>query len=413
MRRYISLACVALIVVMCIVSPVNAVDNELAMMDVLQYTSVNSEGNFFSFTGSTVIDLELPYNTFLYSVDLLFNAYGVTSIEVLWGGQEFPLSITSIGNGLFRAIGYITGNYTSLSLRFNNNGSAPTYVTLISCRVDTLDVSSFDSEAYCTIATVDYDSTIHYVPTDTINYRSFKGTDEALVSAYRLDLYNLDWRKYDFIDYLIYLSVGSVDSITCELDGVIVPHTVSILDNSTEFSNDYLICIRVDCRNLDRSVNGVAPYVSITGNVILGEVNLVSVMSCVGLIDSNINWVNIFLRKILSSLNEKLDSIIYWIKYYSDQILVAIRGDTAPGNEFQQEVEQKDQQLKDMAAVMDSVDRPDTNSVIVSADTYVDQTVLATSMQGLTAVISMPVFLDVIMMSLILATAGYVLFGKR
>ena len=66
-----------------------------------------------------------------------------------------------------------------------------------------------------------------------------------------------------------------------------------------------------------------------------------------------------------------------------------------------------------MAAIMESVDQPDLNSVNVSADTYVDSTVLAASMSGVTSVIGGPVFLDVIMMSLMMATAGYVLFGKR
>ena len=96
-----------------------------------------------------------------------------------------------------------------------------------------------------------------------------------------------------------------------------------------------------------------------------------------------------------------------------DSLESAIRGDTAPGDAFQDEVDQKDQQLNDMAAIMESVDQPDLNSVNVSADSYVDATVLAASMSGVTSVIGGPIFLDVIMMSIMMATAGYVLFGKR
>lgn len=93
----------------------------------------------------------------------------------------------------------------------------------------------------------------------------------------------------------------------------------------------------------------------------------------------------------------------------------AIRGDTAPGESFQDQVDQKDQQLENMADVMESVTQPALDSVNVAADSMVDSNVLAVSMSGLTSVIgdTGSIFYQMIVMSIMMSTAGFVLFGKR
>lgn len=414
MKRYISLACVALVVIMCMLSPVSAADLDSEFIELLDYTSVDSQGNFFYFQSSSLITLKLPSYSQLYYVDVLFALEGtsINSVSVLWGNTIQNLTLIPVGSNLFRAYGSVpVGNYLGLDLQFTNNGTY-SYITLLSCRVSSINVNSFDSECYCAIATVDYDRTIHYIPGDEINYRSFTGTNDPLTAAYRLDIYNLDWRKYDFVDYLLYLSVDSVTSVLCEFDGMEVPCSVSYLNNQDALSNDFLILIRVDCRNLDRSKTGV-PYVSITGNVVIEHSNLVSVMSCNGLVSQNYNIHFALLRKILDVISIGFVQLNQWIDSQTQAIISALTGDSSAADQMQQEVNQKADELEELSGVMNSVSKPSTESVNVSVDSYIDQNVLTVSMAGLSSVMSMPIFSEIFIMAIILATAGYVLFGKR
>lgn len=183
--------------------------------------------------------------------------------------------------------------------------------------------------------------------------------------------------------------------------------------NSTDSNTTYLF------RIWNKLTSGFASVVSAIGtcanNIITSIGNAASTI--VSSMDSNFDTyfskVGIWFSNQNTLIQNKINDLHSMINREFDALEAAIRGDTAPGDSFQEEVEDKDQQFKDMAAIMESVDQPDLNSVNVSADTYVDSTVLASSMSGLTSVIGGPLFFDMFVMSIMMCTAGYVLFGKR
>lgn len=515
MRRYISIFCVALIVVMCMVSPVSAADlNDTTYFNVMNYSLPNSGSGTLVWYSEPVF-FEVPYGIYPY-VDFVvrsnsstLNAYSTPEP----GGSKLELNVILIGTYsstyLYRVYGNTHG-YSSDRLYIDFTLQDSSYVDFLSFYASNVTTNYFDSDCNMTIGTVDYDSNIHFVSTDEINYRTFTGTSDYMLANYTSYLYNLNWKKYDYIDYIVFLSVDSVTTITCTMGGVNVPFEISFIDNDAMLYHDFMISIRVDCRELDRTSSDY-PMVTFQGNVACDELNMIAVMSCYGvvvnsldiemgvlqkfmhlvsngltnignlisthtatlktqatLIRSNINTNFESLDTWISTMNENLDSELtkirvaindrfaeldtwitdqttslvasieamdlnldgeinkvrvaintnftkldQWLLNQTETLENAIRGDTTPGDNFQDDVDEKDSQLDQMAAVMDSVDQPDLNKVNVSADTYVDSTILAASMSGITAVIGGPVFLDIIMMSLMMATAGYVLFGKR
>lgn len=146
--------------------------------------------------------------------------------------------------------------------------------------------------------------------------------------------------------------------------------------------------------------------------------------------------VGVWLSNFITAMNDKFDyhfaNLGIWItnqntllaNKFNDQynmlvresgeLEAAIRGDTAPGESFQDNVAGKDQQFDQMADVMESVTQPGLDSIDVSADQLVDSQVLGVSMAGLTSIIQPgSIFYTMIVMSIMMATASFVLFGKR
>lgn len=91
----------------------------------------------------------------------------------------------------------------------------------------------------------------------------------------------------------------------------------------------------------------------------------------------------------------------------------AIRGDPEPGEDFQDQVEDKDKELDDMAAVMDSVTKPDIDDIDVSIDQFVNPSDVALLATPLTVFLEADLFRTMVIMSILLATVSYTLYGKR
>lgn len=472
MRRYISLACVALIVVMCMAVPVSATEtNSGSLINVLDYSTADDSGTNSFGSGGTLVATaryEIPFRPYVRFVDIVFTSANGAPSSVYF--RDSLLTLEQITGRLFRAYGYVTVTGSTFDLTFNSDTNGVTY-NVVSFYVSTYASSAYDIEAYCDIGSVDYISTIHYVPDDEINYRQFLGTENYDDVYLNLYLYTDDWKKYDYIDFQLFLTCGGINSISAMMGSTNIPLEISMTSDNSYVTNDYYITIRMDLTGLDRTSND-EPMIIVEGLVAQGLVNEVNVYNVSGHVAlDNVDPVSYWLYSINKTISAGFSSVSSWIsaqttaiqtqftqlktaisghftnlnswittqtsaiqtqftqlksalsthftnldKWIDSQtaaLEAAIRGDTSPGDEFQQEVEDKDQQLDDMAAVMDSVERPELNSVNVSADTYIDTTVLAASTQGLTTVIAAPVFLDVIIMSILMATAGYVLFGKR
>lgn len=117
--------------------------------------------------------------------------------------------------------------------------------------------------------------------------------------------------------------------------------------------------------------------------------------------------------QLKTALNTHFSNLSSWISQQTATLEAAIRGDTAPGNSFQDDVSDKDEQLDDMAEVMDSVTKPAIKDINVSVNQYVkpaDMQLLATP---LSVFFEADLFRSMIIMSILLATVSFTLYGKR
>lgn len=453
MKRYVSLACIAMVLVMCLVSPVSASEIEKYYYDFLDFNYVSDSDNIFRFSvADETVNIKAPfYSDWKYCDIILYSSFPLSDVRV---PDNKSLSIISLGGGYYRLYGNLSGYYLDhLPLTFlDSTESGYVYFYSVRCVTSAYKSSPVPFEGVGSYSNGTFNMSKNFGddrPTRTIFTNSDIDNRDFI-----LYLSSPNWRAYDYVEFQCYFNVSSIDSISCTIGSYSVPFEVNYIYPDSSDQSFYLT-ISIDCRNLDRSLSDDNyPMVIITGTEVFDGVSLVALMDSIGYLYydeissdfllfsdlferlsahfSNLNgWFDTQtvtlsnkIGDVISNLNSnfshlewKIDDLFYalhiWMNEKTDILESAIRGDTSPGNSFQQQVDQKDQQLNDMAAVMESVDQPDLNSVNVSANTYVDGTVLAASMSGITSVFSQGLFFDLIVMSIMMATAGYVLFGKR
>lgn len=81
--------------------------------------------------------------------------------------------------------------------------------------------------------------------------------------------------------------------------------------------------------------------------------------------------------------------------------------------DFQDSIVNQDQQLDQMAGIMDSIDRPDAGSINVSIDDYVSPSDMQNVSSILSVLFQSDLLLSMLMILLTMSIAAYVLFGKR
>lgn len=429
MRRFVSVFCLMIVFISSLVVPVKA-----TVLDKPGWFNVLDIANAQCDTGTILgpsyiarvagrntdtISFPLPQYTDCVYVDILFRSDS-SSPGISFGGESIPITLISDDDyKLYRAYGMVYFYVDVLS--FDYTWSGGWWLDILSFNVCTTEPNGTDIEAYCELnAAPDYQRTIHYVPGDEINHRIIESTN-TIADTYLLSyIWTDEWRKYDIIDFQLMYDIFDITSVTAVMGNTNVPLEVSYVKGTSIEGNTFYCSFSMDVSGLDKSSSDY-PMIIVYGRLDLATLNSVDFVNCSGrVIGTDLNPLTYFLK----SINSRLTSILQvvnvhssnlrsWISSQTDAIVSAIRGDTAPGNDFQDQVSDKDSELKDMAAVMDSVTKPDLNDISVEVNDYVDPNILASSMSGISSVAASPIFSDVLLMAIILATAGYVLYGKR
>lgn len=278
-----------------------------------------------------------------------------------------------------------------------------------------------------------------------------------------------DFMHYDFMDVQLQLDISSISSISCNFGSQSVPFEKSFISSYGFEGQQYIVTLRLDLRGLDRSY-GYNPQIEIRGMCHFDQTSMVALLACNGLTIINDPELDFF-DSILVALSDMHTNISHWfdlqirtfgslftdLKSFLDDMLLqiddslvsiysyliagfqyqnekletwfndleasfdatiqkavnAIKGDSSPGDAFGQQVDQKTEELQNMGEVFDSVDRPDVGSVQMNVDAYLSPEDLHMATAGLSSAISSGPILSIFMMALIMATVGYILYGKK
>lgn len=484
MKRLISLCCVVLIFVFSLAAPVMA--SSVAgsnFYELLDYGGIDG-GNIYFFTspaGGRSVSLNLPAYGAVYYYDVLFRYSGgtVSGVTANIGSTSTALTIIAVGSGLYRAYGSSTGGSgDSINLTFTN--SAASYIELKSVKVSSLKVDHFTTDSYCQIISLEYNETIHFVPTDSINHRYVDASYfDEVDSQFTMALTVTDWQKFDYIDFEMYLSVDSISSISASQGDIILKTVSCETNNDNSTLSDYRIYATLDLTGADRTSN-IIPSIIITGHWSVGWINFVSMVGTSGFVQisernpytthliniangivsgfANLQiWISnqttsfvnsiseqttlisnaileqtssinnyieatrsnllTVLNRIDSTISTKISLVISTIQSsiteQTTKLESAIRGDTSSGDAFQGEVQEELDELDQAQAVMDSVTKPAIEDINVSVDKYVSQADINVLASPMAAFFENQLFSRMIIMSILLATVSYVLYGKR
>ncbi len=339
--------------------------------------------------------------------DITFTCIGapVLGIDLYANGSSASIGyyeVVHVGDKMYRCYGsFIVRNISQLSFRFITDSSVVSSVSIRNFTLGNYSSVIHDVEAYCEIMALPYEATIHYVSTDEVNYRAwttYTDSDPNYGLAIRVE----DWRKYDYIDILMYTNVGSVTNVTCNMNGVAVPCDVTYLNNDVAMQGTYTYTIRMDLRSLDRTALGNAVAVVSGSTMPVGSLNYVDVMSVHGYVsyDSLNAW-----QYLGYFLYQQINSIVNYLRQLVD-------GGSA-SSDLSQGVQDAVDDLQQVDDSLQSVVRPDIDSVDVDVAKKLNPVVL-TAYGNIFGILFNNEYISVIfILAFTLALVAYVLYGKR
>lgn len=441
-------------------------------INIFDYAMPNGSDSLLQECGSYTFDL--PFNSTFYYVEMVIRSQFADleiSIEQA-NGTGFALDrelISSDGWFVYRFFGNLNG-WDLGTFKVHAYMESPGYLVFESFRASTLRFDRFDATCQVDIVTES-----EYIPDEVLNCTN--GSDNSFafgvpdgIDDSDLEFYVLvaseEWRKYDYMDYSLYVGCDEITSISVLFNDELVPHDIGYIGESMTYDNTYLVSLRLDLTGLNRTEEDL-PIISLFGKLD-SNVNIVSMMSCVGLVQvESLNPVTLWLRKIFDSVSSGFtsvtssivsmatslydsisywgmniynnistwgqnivdgiasmatslyDSISYWgqniynnISTWGQNIVNVLSPDTSASDEVVDDAVSKGDHLGGLNQQIGSIEKPDVSG---SADIsgIISPGDLSVSTTFLTTVVNAPYISQVVMLALILSLAAYVLFGKR
>ena len=409
MKRYISLVLAAVVLICSLAVPSLAADFEnVEWYQLLDYVSLNSSGNTTNINNSNVCYFAFNETRWISSVDIIVSFIGqpITRVYHTYEGTTKNLSILKIGDNLYRIYGNITRSpYNGLHLTFESSGW--TRIEFTSVKLLGIEYGFFEESAhgYGTVVRAD-DLNIgyNYQSLSSSFYYTYSGdfNDRVFRTYYQFP----NWRKYDYIDLQLYYVVDAITSISATIGDINIPVSCSYLDPTQSGSPGYFMTLRLDLTGLLRSSTDEIEL-QIIGLSSYDSSGLISIIGCSGYVPLNtIDPLFYHFR----TLQVKLEG---WFSSLGDRIVNALNGDSSASDQFKDQIDQSNQELEDMSSVMNSFTTPDINSINVDVGAFVSPSDISSLTAPMSLLFESNIVTTCIMISIILATVMFVLYGKR
>lgn len=466
MRKFISL----LLVLSCLICCVSAAEEYDNWVQVLDYATANNSGsNGISFDLGTGVGYDLPFSIDVQYVDILFYYSGtdLTSIDLSINGEmNYDLPLVSVGSNMYRcrsAVNSGTAYDASTGFYFylGNSSMDITYCEFLSFRV--CRGGNFIFNLYGT--DIEYslvDDFGLYQSGDIRDLESIAGLDGTLSEevGYQVAFTFNDWKKYDSIEFTLKVS-GSVSSVAVFSNTRPIPFTVvswispkdstdpsysisGVYDESTgsvqmntgtsfKYGQDeiYLV-LSVDTSELTNSSSGPRIVIDGTYDTKFGlQLSPVSSFGYVFIASDNpvtywlqyighkfdAFWYELFglgYGDMSGFLNRMHNEVLTFLSDISRALNEGLLNpDTSRNDVVSDEMSSQATEVQDAVDNLDQVTKPAIEDINVSLDEYVS----SEDMSPVTAIfatgLSNEFFAPLVMITLTLSLASYVIFGKR
>lgn len=473
MKRYISLTLAAVVLVLSLAVPSYASDNNY--MQVLDYSTVNNSGtNSIGYANSIDLSWDLPYVSKLYDIEIIFESNNpVSFFRVVHGTYAVDMTITSLGDGIYRAVGSLSG-YDPSRINFHVESSGLNVLNFLSVKVFLAKVNYFVTQAigYGSLLTFN-DLDIGYNVPGKEDFFHWTWGDSLLDERNFYSYFQvLNWRSFDSVSLQLYFVVQGISTISVTYGDMNVPFTVNQIDSDFGGMPAKFVTIDIDTSDLIDSFDAELEIQIMGSPYFMDYLNTIGIIGCSGIVyNSHITetatwftnlkvWISSFqstVSSLFSNLNGWISSqtsalqnslfslfsdlgnlisnmiititnyITIWgqnvydsvtsvgskIETWGQNIVDAINGDASDADEFKQQVDDSNKELNDMAAVMDSFTTPDMNSINVDVGSYISPTDLSSLSAPMGMLFESNIVTTCIMISIIMGTVMFVLYGKR
>lgn len=417
MKRFFSLLAVVALICALAVPASAAETDDGTWVELLETGFVNGGShNYFDYVSTKTISINTPSNMRICKVDILFTY----SVGTLPSKVEFynlngwaSLTVKEIGPGLARAYGTVRSTfYSNVQLRFTRSATTTTYCELLSCRVSRISTQDFVADADIYV-----DGLGSFAVGEHVNEVDL---DEHYPEELLLRVNVYDWQKFDTLTIWGSMKDASINSIRATIGTLGVPFEVSYMDmensgewmhavsshydsiNSTStdasITNWYgktLFCITIDLRGIDRTKPD-SLLVYFTGDF-----------------DSWTGWTFNCQYVNGSIIVPDTSEATWWSRFtkFMSGLFGSEKEDDA--DDYAGTMESQSQQMQDAVDQMDSVSRPAVDQIDVSVDSYVDPSSMSAAGDIIGAFMGNQLIMSMIMISMTLALASFVIFGRK
>lgn len=413
LKRLFPALALALVLLTSTIEPVTAQAAETSgWIELLEYSSIQSNGeNWFSMGSSGSVSISVQGEKRLRKIDvLLWNPSGQrhTSATCSAGGKTTTLQILAIGGNLTRIVGYVPDAfYETIRIDLKKSTTSTQTYEVLSWKVTPIGVQEFLCDASVYMQSFGVSGTYGVPYNIPLYYDSSETGSDGVSYLARIEVQ--DWEKYDSLSIWGSTTSASIESIRASIDTTALDFTVNFIDaEAYEYAVDgdptywetaewgkYLFNITIDLAGVDRSLTNSPLLVYITGSY---DVTVQAYFNC--------QYVN-------GSVTTADTSAVSWWTRFTYFFTNLLGGQDSGGEDYADQMEEQAQDMEQAVEDMNQVTRPPVDDLDVSIDFYIDpqgMTQVGTIVGGL---MNNSLVMGMTMISMILALAAYVVFGKR
>lgn len=426
MKRFVSLFLVISIFAFCIVPASAASFNGSGttdVYDILDYLIIGDNDNTIIRYGSSFsIPIPLPTRQSISYVDFLVNLNPANTLLSVKCGNSSSSTFSELnfnrinGTNLFRVFGNIPMRfYTKLDLNFEFSGSSVTNPTIVTFYEFNVRNNPFDFVELGYNVSVSALGEVHEFDVaagdgHSIDFPQYVGSD-PLPTHFTTYITIENWESYDFLDFYCGSYCYGITSLLAYTDDMIqVPLSSSYTNidadlNETENGivienplGGYYVGMTLDLRGLNRSKH----------NSITIEIR--------GLYDAftySHFYSNILLGYLESQEPSQFALLINRLEDWFGQLISGNSDSESAVDDFVSSSQDQSDRIEYSESEIQSIEKPFLGDMDFSVENMVDPNVLTHSTAGISAVLSNSIFIKVLFMSLTLALAGFILYGKK
>lgn len=430
----LALACTLIISVLLPVTA-NAAENS-AWVELLETQTVNDYGdNLFTLAATSgSFRIKTPQYMRLTKVDMLIthpSGKAPTAVNVRYNGVLYKLQLAKLDDYTTRAYGANIPNtlYADIYFQFTKTGTASVTYQILSCRVSAVETQDFQADAEAVVR-----GSVHSFPSAITVPGVTAGQGVGLIpdEQIRIDVY--DWMKFDMltiwgsslnmpitsiratlgtkglsitVSYMENTSAGYWTEDDRMVSGSYDPDALpsgagyyegeewSYMDTEAKASGKWLYCITIDLTGVDRTATTAPLYLYLTG-----------------MMEDAIGYT--FTAQYVSGSIFVADTTeASWWKRFTTFMTDLLGGDSTQGDQFADQMQEQSQQMQEAVNQMEEVTRPAVDDIEVSLDAYVDDQSMEAVGEIVNGFLGNPLVLAMVMISLVVSLAAYVIFGKH